>query len=689
MSLVTNNLTPTRHTIDEANEQIVLFNGLDRPRYYNPVLGAAGYLGISDWFDYSFKPIAGVPTLTVVVDDSGVTDSADAANCIDSGGGWTIDEWIGFRCVNITSGLSDSIASNTATTLVLTTGVVFGLGDSYEIQHDVAAGSLDDAKYYSIYIVPVNGDVSAGGFPVQGNATAPSIPVLTTAPNQKIPFTVPVHPQMRTNLASLATATGTTTLQDTTQTWTVDEWIGFEVFNVETGLTSVISSNTSDTLTFPDDIDTDAIGDRYQITSSEITARFVYASVDASAANAVGGTFFFVGIINDNTTTTFDLTVVTPGEVFLGDNFAPPNAFTCHVNGDVTYVGGGIKVEGAAGNTAEYNGTPESVDATIQSVAVAEQDDDYAGANTSKIMRYTVTAGDEFTALYIGSFVTITDSASAGNDLDAVRVLHVGDAMEWFEVLNNTGVDDAADAVMQISMTPNVIVGTGTTFTEGMVDAQFEFTNDNSGSYRINWVDVVAQVMGISPLYTGNNASTTAEYRVRSDYDLHYSDFKNPHKYRSISLVEIGDEIKGLYALGRSLIVFCSGSVWRHNMLEPGAAPQLISDEIFFDATHSICSNGKMVMFYDGEGISITDGVTLQSVTALKGRDYLNNVNKELAFQIQGIYNPKDRRFEFTMPMGTETNNNYGIHITEDSFNNVPYSPANCRSSITALRPKE
>lgn len=109
-------------------------------------------------------------------------------------------------------------------------------------------------------------------------------------------------------------------------------------------------------------------------------------------------------------------------------------------------------------------------------------------------------------------------------------------------------------------------------------------------------------------------------------------------------------------------------------MLEPGAAPQLISDQIFFDATHSICSNGRLVMFYDGEGISITDGVTMQSVTALKGREYLNNVNKELAIQIQGIYNPKDRRFEFTFPMGLETNNNYGIHITEDAYNNVPFS---------------
>jgi len=595
MSAVINDLSPVRQSIDEIDGHIVFFNGLDNPRYYNIANGTAGRLGFSDWYEYQYKAVGGVPAAT---------------------------------------------------------------------------GTLDDGSFYSIMLVPVNGDIIAGGFPILGNDCPPSQPVQTTAAGQKIPFTVPVHPQKRTNLSSQTTAIGAGIVTDASQSWAVDQWAGFIVENMESGEVDTVVSNTATALTLTGST-AFADEDRYQIQSSEATARYVYASEGATAADAVVGTFYFVGVIDDNTTTTYDLDAYAPNEAFVGDMYAPPNAFTCHSAGDVLYAGGGIEISGVG--TVEYNGTVEQKTAGVGTeTAVDVVDDAYDGALTAQIARYTPDTA--FADLYVGSYVTITSSTSSGNDTDSARVLRVASDKTWFEIENNTAVADAADATMVIDMTPNVIEGTGTNFSEGMVDATFEFTDESTLSYRIAWVDSINQIMGLNPEYTGNISGATAEYRIKSSYDLYYSDFKNPHRYRSTSIVEIGDEIKGLYALGRYMIIFCSGSVWRHSMLEPGSSPQLITDNVYFDATWSICSNGSMVLFYDGEGISATDGLTVRSVSALRGRDYLQNVNKELAVQIQGVYNPVERRFEFSMPMGTDTQNNYGLYITEDSYSNVPVS---------------
>ena len=593
MASVMNNLTDTRHTIDECNQQVILFNGFDRPRYHDPINGHSGYLGIADWGTYVDKP----------------------------------------------------------------TGVAS------------AGGSLSTGKFYSIKVVPVDADIVAGGFPIQGNATLPSQPVEVSGGDLTVDFTVPVHSQMKTEANGTAEDNSVdNTIVTTGKTYGLNQWAGYTCTNIETGLTDTIASNTTGgVLTLDNTLDFDADA-RFQIQSPSVTARYVYVAEMAAIGDLTASVFYLSGVIADNTTPNYELTSFAQGEIFVGDYYVPPNAFTCHVSGGIVYAGGGITVEGVG--TVEWNGTDETKSAL--STVVTLIDDDYASAGTAQILRYTLSAGS-FTALYKGSRVTVTGATStAGNNIADAKVLRVDSGGTWFEIENNDG--GAQTEAVTIVMTPNVMVGTSTAFSEGMVDARIEFLDDTAGSFSIAWVDTINQTIGLNTLYDGGNSATTALYRIKSTYNLYYSDYKNPHRYRSVSLVEIGDEILGLYALGRNLLVFCDGSLWRHNMLEPGAAPQMLTDSIFFDATWSICSNGSIVLFYDGEGISATDGVTVRSLTALKGRDYMQNVNKSLADQIQGIYNPTDRRFEFAMPMGTETNNNYGLYITEDSFNNVPVS---------------
>jgi hypothetical protein len=109
-----------------------------------------------------------------------------------------------------------------------------------------------------------------------------------------------------------------------------------------------------------------------------------------------------------------------------------------------------------------------------------------------------------------------------------------------------------------------------------------------------------------------------------------------------------------------------------------GAAAVLISDNIRCPAQFSIVKGEKLVAFYDGTGISVTDGVTATSVTSYKAKEYLANINKAYEQNIVGVYDRENRRFEFVFPMGDETQNNYGLYVTEDTWNCYPFSRPDC-----------
>ncbi len=546
-------------------------------------------------------------------------------------------------------------------------------------------GTLDASKFYSIFVVPVNTNISAGGFPIYGNQTMPSVPKQPSGASKSFNFTVPVHPQKRVHLCGQASADTTGTLTDDVQSWTSNQWVGYAVKNVETGETDTVTANTSQGLSFSGSL-TFSTGDRYQLLSSECTARLVYAAEMASASALGTSVFYLAGTIRDNTTTTFELKApVSSGETFAGDMFPPPNASWCHNIGDVLYCGGGVQHRKIG--TAQWVGTTQLIEASgaaNSAVAVTVVDDDYTNALTARILRFTLGSALVITEAVVGSYVTITDSENTGeNDIEEARILRVADDLTWFEIENNAGVANASDTTMKLTITPNYVQGTASLFTEGMVDAFFNFTDDNAGKTQVSWVDIYNDRIGLAALYKGNNTAATPFYEVVADYGLYFSDYKNPHRFRSVNVYDIGDRIIGISSIGRNALAFCSGSVWRQNTAEPGSSPQLITDRVFFDAPHSICSNGAYVAFFDGEGISITDGVAVSSVTAYKARNFLQDVNKLYAYKIQGIYNPVDKRYEFVMPLGTDTHNNYGLYISEGNYMCSPFSMVDCNALFT------
>jgi hypothetical protein len=136
--------------------------------------------------------------------------------------------------------------------------------------------------------------------------------------------------------------------------------------------------------------------------------------------------------------------------------------------------------------------------------------------------------------------------------------------------------------------------------------------------------------------------------------------------------------VTGISSVGDNVLCFCRSSLWRISVESLGAAAVLISDNIRCPAKFSIVKGEKLVAFYDGTGISVTDGVTAASRTSYKAKEYLANINKAYEQNIVGVYDRENRRFEFVFPMGSDTRNNYGLYVTEDTWNCYPFTRPDC-----------
>jgi hypothetical protein len=309
----------------------------------------------------------------------------------------------------------------------------------------------------------------------------------------------------------------------------------------------------------------------------------------------------------------------------------------------------------------------------------------------TKVARYTI-AGDleDANALpagtYAGDYVTVSDTGTAGNNVTSAKILRVDSGGKWFEIENNSLVAGAADIGATVTITRNHITGNisganQTYFTEGMTDAIIKFAKSGEKVFKITWVDPVNQACGIDSLYS-SPVTTETDFEVSSNYPLYYSDSRNPHAWGAANIIDIYD-ITGFSSIGNSLLVFCKTSLVRVDIESLGASPVIISDNVRCPAQFSIVKGEKITAFYDGTGFSVTDGVSATSITAYKLREYLAGINKEHEANIRGVYDRENKRFEFVFPMGGETLNNYGVYITEGSWNCYPFTRPDCNALWT------
>jgi hypothetical protein len=243
---------------------------------------------------------------------------------------------------------------------------------------------------------------------------------------------------------------------------------------------------------------------------------------------------------------------------------------------------------------------------------------------------------------------------------------------------------DGADVTLYAAVGGNQLAGTlsgpdQTYFTEGMAGAYITFEGDVK-SYLITAVDTYRQILTLSENYDGIVTTTATSFTITSDYELWYSDVKNPHVFRTGNYVEIPDRIEGLAEQGGYILVFCSTSLYRVNIDTLGQQPVRLPEDISFNAPYSVVKTPKGVIFYDGEGFSSTDGNSVTSITKYRASDYLAGINPEMTHNVRGVYNPNQRRVEYYFAYGTEITNNYGLFITVDSLNCYGTSRVDCNA---------
>jgi hypothetical protein len=267
------------------------------------------------------------------------------------------------------------------------------------------------------------------------------------------------------------------------------------------------------------------------------------------------------------------------------------------------------------------------------------------------------TVVDPFVCLPANTRARFWNSLGSGSDISYAkwrvynRGLSAGEVMADYTEGIKTGIisewmfDDGS------GVTANETSGTYASLT-------YNETPDPSWTTNFDW--------GLPPIVNDDG------FLVYSDFGLAWSDANYPHVFRTENYTPVSDRITGLAAFNQTLILFCENSVQAVPLSGLGQSPYLLTDDVRCIAPHSVVSTPSGVFFYDGAGISMTDGQQIIPVTAYRANDYLGYINNSRAVNIRGVYDPQKRRVEYYFSYGDDVNNNFGLTISTDSLNCYP-----------------
>ena len=549
---------------------------------------------------------------------------------------------------------------------------------------NATGGSLETGKFYSIVVVPMNTRRSSNiGF-VQGQPTAPSVPIeiVDAGDDSTITWTIPVHPQL--GLYDVGThlgIDGASQCNDTTEAWETDELVGKTIKNLTDGSEGTITANTGQVVTGAlsggdnDDWDTD---DEYQVVDSEATTRRIYVSRGDTAADAWAGPFTLADTVEDNTTTTWEQTsfaVTTTSADF--DRLRPPAARFCHAAYNRVWFTGSIR---ELRGKVEYQLTTETK--SSQSITLTVTTTDFGGSSpvSGQIMRYTLDSGTWTGAIRRGSIVTVEaggGTLSSENELDVHLIARVEDAASptWFEVLLPAGTAEAA-VTADITIKPNYIIGNTsgsdqTYFTEAMAGAQIGINASNAAPVLIDSVDEDTQEVMLRSNYL-DITTGQQEFTLDSNIELFWSVTGDAGVVPIANVIEVPGRPFAIKHMDRHILVWTESSVLKipENNIAQGF--YTVSDDRGSTAPYSIVREPRGYTFYDGEGLSRTDGVSAGSISRFKADDYLRNVNQEAVYNIRGVYDPQDDQLIYVFPLGTNQINNFGLIINAGTTDYYP-----------------
>ena len=571
------------------DEELVITNGVNLPRYINPARGVAGFVGFHEWSNYWQKPQGA-----------------------DSGG----------------------------------------------------AGSLDSEKYYSIKVVPVDTDRSyIATLVMAGPETLPSQPVTGAT---EIEFAIPVHPDNEVLFAGIAEETGIDDVVFPADSFDADGNIGCTLRNIESGEEYEITGNTTTTVTATG---MEAVaGDRFHIERSACKRRYIYAAEFSSTSGILTATFHYQDYVDDNTTTTFTLSDYTASGVTTSDVIQPPTAATCELASNMMILAGGVRHDtGTAWVDITAQERTATADADME-ITFSVVDDTYEDANSTKVIRATLGSSQAiFLGLRAGSFVTVAGASTSGNNVSEVRVLRADSDGEWIEYRNNDGVAEADEGVTLIAY-PNVIHGTNTLFHDGCAGFSVRIGGSKLGSI-VN-VQPDDQTVTMDVLYSGpaTSAVDKDELLMVSVNNIYYSEVGNPHNYTLASTIDVSGNVRRMVAYTNALLIFTDTELQVLPYDDFGeAGPQHVFGGVRINAPLGIAaSHADGVLFWDGSGFSVTDGINSKSITSDKCRWLMDGINFEGVANIRAAWNSKEARWEVSFPYGNAATNNYGLYITAD-----------------------
>lgn len=163
------------------------------------------------------------------------------------------------------------------------------------------------------------------------------------------------------------------------------------------------------------------------------------------------------------------------------------------------------------------------------------------------------------------------------------------------------------------------------------------------------------------------------DHEISTSYGLAWSDSNNPHVFRTENYTPVSDSIMAIAVYNSMVLLFCKNSLQRVPLQALGQLPSIVSNTVRCVAPHSVVTTPSGVFFFDGSGISLTDGQQILPVTAYKANEYMKSINRSMEYNIRGAYDPNKRRVDFAFPFGSSAENNYGLSIGIDSMNCYPF----------------
>lgn len=624
MSLVINGLSDQPKHFAEVNKLLVVTSGYDKPHYVDLAGGRAGELGFQDWSNYWQKV-------------TGVADNAP------------VDR--------ITEDSVDRITEDGATRIT---------------EEVLATGTLETGKFYSAVVAPVNERRSSNVGFVLGQPTAPSVPVEITeaGSTSSITWTIPVHPQKSiVALGSTTGVDGSASCIDADQSFIVNELAGKTIKNLTDKSEATIISNTANqivgTLSGGTDNDWD-LGDEYQVIDDEATARRIYVSAGDTAATAWAGPFRLQATIEDNTTTTYIQTSQVNTSVTADfDRLPPPNARFClEAFRRVWFTGSVRELRGKA----EYQASLETKTADTFNITVVTSD---FGTTDGQYLRWTLASGT-WTDVVRGSVINATSAGAtpidSSNELTDVIVTRVEDVASptWFEVFNDNGLAESSKTAT-VTMKPNYFIGNTsgddqTFFLPGLVGASFALNAENSPATVVDEVDSDLQHIRILTDYK-TNLTGDQEFTCESSIELFWSITGDAGVVPIGNVIEVPGRPFALGSLDRHILIFTERQILKiaENNIQQGF--YTVASDRGTTAPYSLVRETRGYTFFDGEGLSRTDGVGAQSISRYKADDYLRDVNQEQTYNIRGVYDPQRDQLFYTFPLGTSPVNDFGLII--------------------------